>query len=127
MIMTMSSRDRVKAVFAHEQPDRVPLWCGASVEFWDKAKRESGLDDEALRVRFGDDFRRVFARYAGPELPLSEGATYRTIFGIERTGYGYGQPLAHPLADASLREIHDYAWPDPAWMDVSQIKSDAEA
>ncbi|MDX9973828.1 MAG: uroporphyrinogen decarboxylase family protein, partial [FCB group bacterium] len=53
--------------------------------------------------------------------------TYRTEFGVERTGMGYGQPLSHPLADATLAEIHDYAWPDPAWMDVSKIRADAEA
>ena len=44
-------------VFAHQQPDRVPIWCGASEEFWAKCKRELSLDDEALRLRFGDDFR----------------------------------------------------------------------
>ena len=124
----MTSRERVLTTFAHEEPDRVPLWCGASVEFWDKAKRELQLDDEALRVRFGDDFRRVGAAYAGPEFPLQhEEATCRTVFGIERTGIGYGQPLDHPLADATAEQVHDYAWPDPAWMDVSRVKAAAEA
>jgi uroporphyrinogen decarboxylase len=121
----MTSRERVLAAFAHEEPDRVPRWCGASAEFWARAKRELGLDDEGLRVRFGDDFRRVFATYRMPEMPLAEGATYRTIFGIERTGLGYGQPLAHPLAGATLREVHDYPWPDPAWVDVSNVRADA--
>ena len=123
----MNSRERVLAAFAHEEPDRVPAWCGASVEFWAKAKRELDLDDEALRQRFGDDFRRVFARYAGPDVPLSEHATSRTIFGIERAGLGYGQPLSHPLAGATLSEVHDFSWPDPAWMDVSGIRRDASA
>ena len=117
----MNSRERVLTAFAHEEPDRVPAWCGASEEFWAKAKRELDLDDEGLRRRFGDDFRRVFARYAGPETPLTEGATSRTIFGIERGGLGYGQPLSHPLAGATLSQVHDYAWPDPNWMDVSGI------
>jgi len=117
----------VLTAFDHEEGDRVPAWCGASVEFWEKAKRELGLDDEALRVRFGDDFRRVFTRYVGPEFPLSEGAESRTVFGVERHGMGYGQPLSHPLADASLGEVHDYPWPDPKWMDVSGIRSEALA
>jgi len=121
----MTSRERVLTAFAHEEPDRVPAWCGASVEFWGKAKRELGLDDEGLLVRFGDDFRRVFARYAGPEFPLSEGATYRTVFGVDRHGMGYGQPMSHPLANATLSEVHDYAWPDPVWMDVSAIRDEA--
>jgi len=113
--------------FAHREGDRVPRWCGASVEFWEKAKRELKVDDEGLRVRFGDDFRRVFARYAGPEIKLAEGATFRTPFGVQRHGMGYGQPISHPLAGASLQQVHDYAWPDPAWMDVSQIRDQARA
>lgn len=124
----MNSRERVSAVFAHELPDRVPCWCGASNEFWSKAKQQLGLDDEELRVRFRDDFRRVLANYTGPEFPLvHEKATYRTPFGIEREGYGYGQPLSHPLADATLEQVHDYPWPDPAWMDVSKVRAAAQA
>ena len=123
----MTPRDRVLAAFAHEQPDRVPAWCGASDEFWAKAKRELHLDDEDLRIRFGDDFRRVFARYTGPVPELLPPATSVTPFGVQRTGLGYGQPISHPLAGASLAEVHDYPWPDPAWMDVSHIRAEAEA
>ena len=129
----MTSRERVLAAFDHTEPDRVPAWCGASPEFWNHAKRELGLDDEGLRVRFGDDFRRVFATDDNPEYMLSDGAVYtladgavsRTIFGIERSGIGYGQPLGHPLAQATLSEVHDYQWPDPLRMDVSGIRREA--
>jgi uroporphyrinogen-III decarboxylase len=122
----MSSRDRVLAAFEHEEPDRVAAWCGASVEFWEKAKRQLQLDDEQLRVRFGDDFRRVFAEYTGSQSELSAGATSRTVFGVERKGMGYGQPTSHPLAEATIKEVHDYPWPDPGWMDVSKVKARAE-
>ena len=121
--MGLTPRQRVLTTFAHERPDRVPRWCGASEEFWAKAKRELALDDEALRVRVGDDFRRVYAQYAGPSFPLRHAdATCRTIFGVERTGLGYGQPLEHPLAGATIRQVHDYPWPEPAWMDVAKIR-----
>ena len=123
----MTSRQRVLTAFEHAEPDRVPCWCGASVEFWEKAKRELRLDDEGLRMRFGDDFRRVFAKYDGPEFPLSEGATSRTVFGIERQGMGYGQPMRHPLANAAIKQVHDYPWPDPNLMNVSKIKAEAQA
>ncbi len=124
----MIPRQRVLTTFAHQEPDRVPLWFGMSPEFQAHAKRRLGVDDEGLLVRLGDDFRRVFAAYAGPSVPLQAAdATYRTPFGVERHGLGYGQPIRLPLAGASLREIHDYAWPDPAWMDVSQIRSEAMA
>lgn len=122
----MTSRERVMAAFAHEQPDRVPCWCGASPEFWEKAKRELTLDDEGLRVRFGDDFRRVFAHYRLPDERLTEGAVYKTVFGVERTGIGYGQPLSHPLAGASLKDVHAYAWPVPACVDVSTVNVQAQ-
>jgi len=131
--MSMTSRERVLTAFAHEEPDRVPRWCGASPEFVAKAKRQLGIDDtEQLFGRFGDDFRRVFARYAGPKEfspdgGLSAGATYRTIFGVERHGLGYGQPTSHPLAEATVKQVHDYPWPDPKWMDVSRIRDEAMA
>jgi hypothetical protein len=54
------------------------------------------------------------------------GITCTTPFGIERNGMGYGQPLSHPLADANLKQIHDYPWPDPAWIDASNVKNDAQ-
>ena len=124
----MTPRERVLAAFAHREPDRVPAWCGSSPEFWEKAKRATGLDDEGLRIRLGDDFRRVYAQYRGPDQGLSPGATWRSPFGIERRGIGYGQPLSHPLAGASsLRDVEAYPWPDPGWMDVSGVKTDAEA
>ncbi|MBM3335501.1 hypothetical protein FJY63_12645 [Candidatus Sumerlaeota bacterium] len=122
----MDSRERVMTAFEHVEPDRVPAWCGSSVEFWGKAKQALNLDDEGLRVRFGDDFRRVSASYGGPDFPLSPRAVSRTVFGVERIGMGYGQPLNHPLANATLEQIHEYAWPDPEWMDVSNIRADAE-
>ena len=126
-ITSMTSRDRVLTAFAHEEPDRVPGWCGASKEFWAKARRELELDDEALRVRFGDDFRRVFARYAGPPVELAPGTTSQTPFGVPREGIGYGQPTSHPLADAGPSDVDAYPWPRAAWMDVSQIRTEAEA
>ena len=109
----MTSKERVMTAFAHREPDRVPAWCGSSPEFWDKAKRELGLDDEGLLVRFGDDFRRVFAGYNGPQVELSEGAVYCTPFGIEREGLGYGQPMSHPLATASLDEVRQLSLAGP--------------
>jgi len=123
----MNSRARVLTAFSHVEPDRVPAWCGASDEFWAKAKRALAVDDEGLRIRFGDDFRRVFARYVGPEFRASPAATSRTPFGVERQGLGYGQATSHPLAAATIKAAHDYPWPDPAWMDVTRIRADAGA
>jgi uroporphyrinogen-III decarboxylase len=128
----MTSKERVLAAFEHVEGDRVPAWLGASPEFRELARRHLGLDDdESLSLYLGDDFRRVFARYAGPAergplANLQPGATYRTPFGVERHGYGYGMPLTTPLLNATtLAEVHAYPWPEPAWMDVSYIRAEA--
>jgi uroporphyrinogen-III decarboxylase len=129
----MTSKERVMAAFNFEEPDHVPAWMGASPEFRELMREHLELpNDESLSVHIGDDFRRVYARYDGPSAfsPTENlnypGATYRTPFGVERHGYGYGMPLNRPLVDVeTVKEVHDYAWPDPEWMDVSQIRDEA--
>ncbi len=127
----MTSRERVLAAFAHEKPDRVPVWFGASPEFIAKANAHLGITStEDLFVRFGDDFRRVTAPYAGPahrhpSAGLPEGVSCRTVFGVEHRGVGCGIPMDPPLAEAGLKEIHDYEWPDPGWIDCSQVRAQA--
>lgn len=129
----MTSRERVLAVFAGEVPDRVPVWLGASPEWKALAKARAGLrTDEELAIYVGDDFRRVYARFAGPPAFSPDRAfthpeaTSRTPFGVERTGYGYGQPIGHPLAGArTVADLERHHWPDPAWMDVSGIREEA--
>lgn len=130
--MGMTSKERVMTAFSFQEPDHVPAWLGASPEFRELARQYAGLsDDESLSNHVGDDFRRVYARYAGPKefSPTANlthpDATYRTPFRVERHGYGYGMPLNRPLLNATtVQEIHDYAWPDPAWMDVSHLRDE---
>jgi uroporphyrinogen-III decarboxylase len=132
MSMKMTSRERVLATFEHEEPDRVPAWLGAAPETRQIMVDHLGLaGDEALSAYLGDDFRRVHATYAGPDefsptTNLRPGSTYRTPFGIERYGYGYGMPRNMPLKNATLAEVHAYPWPDPAWMNPSGIKAEVE-
>jgi hypothetical protein len=129
----MTSRERVRTSLAHREPDHAPCWLGASPEWKMLAQAHLGLpDDESLLAYLGDDFRRVFSRYAGPDHAhptkglKHANATYRTPFGVERYGYGYGMPLEMPLKAAkSVAEVEAYPWPDPDWMDVSHIRADA--
>ena len=68
----MNSRDRVLTAFAHQEPDRVPAWCGASEEFWAKAKRELDLDDEAREFLTGlADREGCSARAVGSVLAVA--------------------------------------------------------
>ena len=130
---SMTSKDRVLAAFAFEEPDRVPAWFGAAPETREAMIDHLGLaNDEALSVFLGDDFRRVHATYAGPiehgpDANLAPGSTYRSPFGVERHGYGWGMPRSHPLAGATLGDVHDYPWPDPAWMSAAGIRTEIEA
>ena len=126
----MTSRERVLAVFRGEIPDRIPVWCGASPEFMEKARKHLGVDSaEDVLVRFRDDFRRVYSRYAGPEKfdPVKNAAigSRLSIWGVERKGEGYGVPANTPLKDATLEDVENYPWPSPDWIDVSHIREDA--
>lgn len=125
----MTSRERVLAVFDGKIPDRVPMWCGASPEFMAKARNFLHVaTDEDVLLRFHDDFRRVYSRYAGPERYNAETNSDRmNIFGVTRHGEGYGMPANAPLADATLEEIEAYPWPAADWIDVSHIREDALA
>ena len=51
----MTSRERVLAVFRGGTPDRIPVWCGASPEFIDKAAKYLG-DVAALPAQMASDF-----------------------------------------------------------------------
>ncbi|MCK5153186.1 MAG: hypothetical protein KAQ93_02415 [Spirochaetales bacterium] len=122
----MRSKDRVAAVFAGEIPDRIPRWCGASPEFWEKAKKETALNDEDLRIRMGDDFHRIYSEYKGPSIELVPGATWCSPFGVQREGIGYGQPMTHPMKDVNtISEVKDWLWPDPNMVDISTLRSQA--
>lgn len=103
----MNSRERILAVFDGELPDRIPIWIGVSGGFAQKAGQELGLSTEQLHTRLGIDFHFIHAQYTRPV------QANRTPFGVERAGFGCGQAVSNPLADATLQEIHEYPWPDP--------------
>ena len=93
----MTSKERVRAVFNKEIPDRIPMWCGASPEFMEKAEKELRVnsEEEVLR-RFHDDFRRVYSRYVGPD------RNGKSDFGVERHGIGYG-PVSYTHLEKTCR------------------------
>ncbi|MEI6876237.1 MAG: uroporphyrinogen decarboxylase family protein [Spirochaetota bacterium] len=133
----MIPRERVLCAFSHEEPDRVPTWCGASPDFLAKAEAALGLDEEAFRRRIGDDFRRVTAPWRDPGPPLAAGSTWRSPFGVERRGIGYGQPISHPLAafgvdstvdhGARMAAFEAWPWPQAADVEVSGLRGTALA
>ena len=102
MSRSMSPRERVLTSLAHREPDHVPCWWRvAGVEGAGAACISACRTTRACCCT--DDFRRVHSSYAGPQAAhptanLSHpDATYRTPFGVERHGLGYGQPIRMPL------------------------------
>jgi uroporphyrinogen decarboxylase len=122
-----SSREIVLDVFDFKEVERIPKWLGASPEFVTLAASTLNLpDEEAVRIRMGDDFRRVFSVWRGPNPPLSPGATWRSPFGVERIGLFYGEPKNHPLEGKwQIRDLEEYPWPDPSWADISSVREQA--
>jgi len=119
----MNSKERVLTAFEHREPDRVPLWYGASDALTAHLMRDcQAPDEEALMQRLHIDFRRVHARYVGPNFGM------KTYWGVERGGAHYGQPLSHPLAGVeTVEEVEAYAgWPSPDWFDFSHLRKQCE-
>ena len=109
----MSSRERVLTTFTREEPDYVPAWLGAAPETRELLIERLGLaDDEALSEYLGDDFRRVYAKYAGPD-EFSPDANLMNVFYKM-----YDEP---ELIDALLEKIVDH------YFGVSQRIFDAAA
>jgi uroporphyrinogen decarboxylase len=125
----MTSKERVRLAFEHCEPDRVPLWYGASQGLTDKLCVATGSgDEEALMRRLHIDFRRVRQDYIGPELPVYDDGRFVTFWGIERGGLEYGQPLSHPLAGAeTVEQVLDHSWPDSKWFTSRRCRAQCEA
>ena len=123
-IQNMTSKERVLNTFEHREPDRVPLWYGASEGLTAKLIRKCGVsDEEGLMRRLHIDFRRVHERYVGP--PLRD----KTFWGVRRAGLHYGQPMSHPLAGVeTVEEVSEYSgWPSPDWFDFAGLREQCEA
>ncbi len=119
----MTSKERVLATFEHREPDRVPLWYGASEGLTAGLIRECNVSgEEELMRRLHIDFRRVREIYTGP--PLED----RNFWGVKRAGLHYGQPVSHPLAGVeTVEEVLEYpGWPSPDWFDFTGLRKQCE-
>jgi DNA-binding LacI/PurR family transcriptional regulator/uroporphyrinogen-III decarboxylase len=110
-------RARFLSAFATGRSDLgVPRWLGATSEFIERACAELGTDEEGFRRRIGDDLRWL------ENDPLGRTINRRNVFGIERRGFGYGQPVSHPLkSNPTIKGLQSYPWPEPAEVDLASI------
>ena len=132
----MNAKQRVRAVFHFEVPDRVPVnyMCNPGIDA--KLKAHFGLsagDDEGLRRALGVDFRVVDAPYVGPKLfEEIEGVRVDPVYGFRsryvrhETG-GYWEYCDYPLADAAPEEAERWNFPDPDDFDYDSLRDQCAA
>jgi uroporphyrinogen decarboxylase len=131
----MTSKERVKLAFSHEQPDRVPIDYSANPGIDGKLKAHFALasdDREGLLRALGVDFRNVSPRYVGPELHPPEPDRVISIWGahmrkIEHETGSYWDYCDWPLADATLEEVERFPLPDPDDFDYDEAVERAKA
>lgn len=134
----MTHKERIMAALSHEQPDRVPLDFGGTVnssivvEGYEKLKHWFGIEaenricqrmtrivdvDERILQAFDVDVRGVFLGAPVIEDDQPGPRSYRDSWGVERIkpehSFYYDQ-RAFPLAgDISVADVARYPWPDP--------------
>ncbi len=134
MKAAMTSKERVRATIAHEEPDRVPVNYLYNTEIDLRLKKHYGLDDkdnEGLRQALGVDFRAVGAPYAGPKLHPDSPGRQIDMWGIHRRWVeheagGYWDYCDWPLRAATLAEVEAWPLPDPKDFDYSAIAGQCE-
>ncbi len=124
----MTSKQRVLLAFANQEPDRVPLWYGASAELTRRLCTQTGSrNEEQLLQRLHIDFRRVRQEYIGPELSQYHDGRSTSFWGVVRGGLEYGQPLTHPLAGVErVEDVYKHAWPEPEWFSSQHCRQQCE-
>ncbi len=122
----MTSRERVRKVFAHQEPDRVPINYKSNPGVDGRLKEYFGLkssDDEGLLEVLGVDFRGIGAPYIGPrlhqELPdrRVESQWGYHLRWLEHGSGGYWDYCDFPLKYADEETVA--AWPMPSLDDFN--------
>ena len=123
----MTSRQRVRAALAHDQPDFTPCDYFGTPEIRDGLEQHFGVSgDNALRQRLGCDICYVNPPYAGPAYQHFDDGSFIDEWGVRRrpmpNHYGeYAEPVGRPYAWTTVEEAEQFAWPDPDWFDYDAI------
>ncbi len=116
----MTSRERVKAAFAHQTPDRVPIDYLANAGIDARLKAHYGLrsdDDEGLRQVLGVDFFEISPPYVGPPLHPAIPDRRVDLWGARTRWVEHGSGGYWDFCDFPLREADRDAvarWPMPS-------------
>jgi uroporphyrinogen decarboxylase len=117
----MTSKERVLAAFARQEPDRVPVNYAANAGIDLRLKQHFGLasgDGDGLLCALGVDFRTVSAPYIGPKLHADVPGRQVNEWGIhtrwvEHPSGGYWDFCDFPLKDADLETVLHWPMPTP--------------
>jgi len=128
----MTSRERIRTIFAGGKPDRCGFWLGnPHADTWQKCVEHLGIQDgpiskdEQLRRLLGDDFRWIFA----------QGATYKhpqnkPIWELDYRPQNITGSAAVFADCEDAREVEDFPWPNPDYLDftpaIAALKSSGE-
>lgn len=126
----MTSKERVLAAFARQEPDRVPINYDANPGIDARLKEHFGLkreDGEGLRGALGVDFRGVWTPYTGPRLHKEiSGRKVDACWGwvtrrVEHGSGGYWDYCDFPLITADEETVARWPMPSPDDHDYSGI------
>ena len=132
--MALTSKERVRMAFAHEEPDRVPLNYFSNPGIDARLKAHFGVqrkDDEGLRQALHVDFRTVNPPYIGPELHPQLPNRLVDLWGVrmrwvEHGEGGYWDYCDFPLKDADLDFVMNYPMPSPDDYDYQAAAAEAQ-
>ncbi len=117
----MTSRERVKTIFAGEQPDRCAFWLGMPhPDTWPIYLRYFGTNSqEEVRRTLHDDFRWISAEWRSYKHPRG-----KPLFSAVRVGISEGAvPVFADCEDP--QQVDDWPeWPNPDYLDFGEIITD---
>jgi len=131
----MTSKQRVAAAFASQEPDRVPINYESNPGIDGRLKAHFGLasdDDEGLKQALSVDFRGIQVPYTGPrlheEIPDRD---VNPMWGIrcryiEHETGGYWDFCDFPLREADEETVAAWPMPSPDDYDYAGIKENCE-
>ena len=124
----MTSKERVQAAFAHEQPDFTPVDYFATPEIQRLLESRFIVEGrEAVSECLGTDIRYVNPPYTGPDLPKWDDGSEKDMWGVIKkpmpNEYGdYQESVNAPYAKwTTVEEAEAFAWPSPDWFDYEAM------
>ena len=124
----MTSRERVRSAFAHEQPDCTPCDYFGTPEINQALENHFGVTgEEAIRRCLEVDLCNIQPPYIGPPLRTFDDGSTIDMWGVRRrpmpNEYGeYDEPVETPYAEwKTVEEVEAFPWPDPGWFDYEAL------